>query len=209
MDIQKLRNALELLSHMFWNTTVDKQLAKEAHSNKIPIESAWHRYIVAVRNRKTAANINKLSNDVRQCLRPHNLAFQRLQDEFTTSFAKDVLSTYKDTIENFCGVSVDNFKPCVELMVCMSNKGFWDDEAPAKEGKTGKGKPGPKVKWTDKIMDRALDIIAEEKRERNRSFMESALKRLKRKYPQLKKVKAATFRSRVSVYRKEKGLRAV
>jgi len=167
MDIQKLRKLLESLNVVFWNTTIDKQIAKEKLPNSTPIESARWRYVIASRKkRSTDSSIKKLPNgqvvdtlfkkqsdidipklispankaeqaktdkeisNLRKfltCLEPCGLAFQRLQDEFTSSFAKDVLLTYKskNTFKNFGGITVDNWMLCIELMVCMAHRDFW------------------------------------------------------------------------------------
>ncbi len=119
MYLQKLRSTLEKLNPYFWNAEIDRQVPGD------PIEHAFDRYRIAARDRQAARDIGRLTDDIIESLKPWQDAFDILQDEFTSLFAKQVLSTYRSAMQGFAGVSVDNFRECTGLVVCMANKVFW------------------------------------------------------------------------------------
>lgn len=189
MDIQKLCSRLESLNSVFWNTNIDKQLTKAPYPNETPIESAFYRYVIAIRNKKTAQNIRKLFDDIQECLSPHNLAFQRLHCEFTSSFAEDVLASYKETIENFRGISTDNFQSYTKLIVCMSHENFW--KPPLKQSNTTGRPKSEKVAKRRKLLNTilinkpylnhdALSIFDDDSSEELREYIKSEFKKEKR-----------------------------
>lgn len=139
MDIQRLRQILNELNPIFWNPEIDRQLEASDYPNQSPIESAKYRHTIALRKlvprshhyRKSLENkrFNKLLEKVDECLSPYDTVFEVLLEEFTSPFAKQVLLTHQNLIEEFAGITSDNYQSWTELLVCMSHKDFWVDLA--------------------------------------------------------------------------------
>lgn len=134
----RLRQVLEELNPIFWNSEIDRQLDEEkklGRLSKYPhqslIESAKYRFMM-VRNRirkprwsPEKQRFNELLKIFQQCLYPFNNDV--LKEAFQNQFAKEVLVNHRSVMENFASVTTEDYTDWTELLVCMSHKDFWSD----------------------------------------------------------------------------------
>ena len=138
MDIILLRQTLKELNPLFWNAVIDSQLKDSKYPNRSPVESAFSRYTVTLRNEKGKNRIKELFKEVENCLIPYDKAYEVLLKEFPNPFAQQMLLTNENLILNFAGVSTKTYNDWVTLVVCMSHEDFWADKATMSVVKQGR-----------------------------------------------------------------------
>jgi len=128
MDLYCLQNALREISPFFWGPDMEAQLRDSGYPRKTPQESAYYRYIIALRRESDKPRITGCVNSITVALYPYDETVRRRLAEIAEGpIPQGQLATFFTRVKDFDGISVDNYQEVIEVVVCLAHPQFLTD----------------------------------------------------------------------------------